>query len=167
MHICRKRIRYHPDPLLNLEGQRLKMSNTHKILGLTFDRSMTWKAHIDEVRIKTLKRLNVLKSLAGMKWGADQGMLLRVHEMLILSALEYGSAAYGSARETQLRRLEPMHSKGLRIAIEAFCVCKTDNILCESGFENLVERRRRKIINTAIHVAENENHPVNKLFKKK
>jgi hypothetical protein len=57
-----------------------------------------------------------------------------------------------------------MHNKGIRIAIGAFCICKTENLLCESGFENLAEKRRRKIINMAIHVAENESHPVNKLF---
>jgi hypothetical protein len=77
-----------------------------------------------------------------MKWGADQGMLLRVHEMMVLSALEYGSAS-----NAQLKRLEPVHNKGLRIALGAFCVCRTENIMHESRFESLAERRKRKIIN--------------------
>jgi hypothetical protein len=47
----------------------------------------------------------------------------------------------------------------------AFCVCKTTNILCESGNDNLDERRRIKQTNIALHVAENENHPVNKLLR--
>jgi hypothetical protein len=67
-----------------------------------------------------------------MKWGADQGMLLRLHEMMILSALEYGSASYGSASNAKLKRLEPEHNKGLRKAHVAFCVCRTEN-MCESG----------------------------------
>jgi hypothetical protein len=120
----------HTDPVLRLKGQRLEISNTHKILGLTFDIShLIWKTHIDKVRTKTLKRLNVLKNLARMEWGAYQEMLLRVHEMLVLSALEYGNVIYGSARDGQLKRLEPMHNKGLNIAIRAFCVCKTENLL--------------------------------------
>jgi hypothetical protein len=41
-------------------------------------------------------------------------MLLRVHEMLVLPALEYGSAAYGSANNAQLKRPEPVHNKGLK-----------------------------------------------------
>jgi hypothetical protein len=82
-----------------------------------------------------------------------------------LSALEYGSIAYGSATDGQLKRLEPIHKKGLRIALRAFCVCKTTNILCESGYANLDESRRRKLTNIALHVADNENHPVNKLLK--
>jgi hypothetical protein len=101
---------------------------------------LTWKTHIDEVRANAYKRMNLLKYLAGMKGEADQGMLLKVHEMIVLSALEFSSAAYGAARHGQLKRLEPVHNKGLRIAIGA----------CESGFERLAERKRRKTINTAI-----------------
>jgi hypothetical protein len=81
--------------------------------------------------------------------------------------MEYGSAAYGSASNAQLKRLEPVHNHGLRIALGAFCVCRTENIMCESGFESLAERRMRKIINTAVHVAENSSHPVNRWFREK
>jgi hypothetical protein len=35
----------------------------------------------------------------------------------------------------------------------------------ESEFESLAKRRKRKIINTAIHVAKNSSHPVNRWFK--
>jgi hypothetical protein len=94
-----------------LNGRRLEIKDTHKILGLTFDSRLTRKAHINETRAKVFRRINLLKCLAGMKWGEDQGMLLWVHEMMVLSALEYGSAACGSASNAQL---EPVH-KGLRI----------------------------------------------------
>jgi hypothetical protein len=70
-------------------------------------------------------------------------MLLRMHEMMGLSALEYGSAAYGWASNTQLKRLEPVHNKGLRIALGAFCVWRTENIMCEYGSESLAERRKK------------------------
>jgi hypothetical protein len=89
MHICRKRNHDHSDPQIRLNGQILEVKNTHKILGITFDNRLTWKAHITEA--KAAKRMNVLISLAETNWGADQGMLLRIHEMFILSALEYSS----------------------------------------------------------------------------
>jgi hypothetical protein len=40
--------------------------------------------------------MNFLRDVAGTNCGADQGMLLQIHEMFVLSALEYGSKAYGS-----------------------------------------------------------------------
>jgi hypothetical protein len=82
-----------------------------------------------------------------------------------LSALEFGSAAYRFASDGQIKRHQPVHHKGLSIAIGEFCVCRTEKILCESGFESLAERRRRKTINTAIHIVENESHPVNEWLR--
>jgi hypothetical protein len=137
-----------------LNGRRLDIKDTQKIIGLTFDSRLTWKAHTNETMAKAFRRVNLLKCLAGMKWGADQGMM-------VLSALVYGSAAYELASNAQLKRLQPVHNKGLRIAVGAFCVWITENIMCES----LAERRKRKIINTAIHVAENSSHPVNRWYK--
>jgi hypothetical protein len=65
-----------------LNGQILEVKNTHKILGITFDNRLTSKAHITEV--KAAKMMNVLRSLARTNRGADQGMLLRIHEIFIL-----------------------------------------------------------------------------------
>jgi hypothetical protein len=155
MHICRKR--NHDHPQIRLNGQILEVKNTHKILGITFDNRLTWKAYITGAKAKAGKRMNVLRSLAGTNWGADQGMLPRIIEIFILSTLEYGSIAYGSPTD----ELESIHNRGLRIALGAFCVCKTTNILCESGYDNLDERRRRKLTNIALHVAENDVNYIN------
>jgi hypothetical protein len=45
MHICRKRIHNLRYPEIRLNGHRLEIKNTHKILGLTFDNRLTWKTH--------------------------------------------------------------------------------------------------------------------------
>jgi hypothetical protein len=84
--------------------------------------------------------------------------------IILLSALEYGSIAYGSATDGQLKRLETIHNRGVKSALGAFCVTTT-KILCESGYDNLDETRKRKLTNITLHVAENENHPVNKLLR--
>jgi hypothetical protein len=58
MLICRKKTHNHTDLVLRLKRQHLEIKDTHTILGLTFDSHLNWKTHIDEVRTKTLKRLN-------------------------------------------------------------------------------------------------------------
>jgi hypothetical protein len=78
--MCKKINHDHPDPQIRLNGQILELKNTHKILGITIDNRLTWKAHITEANVKAAKSMNVLRSLAG----ADQGMLLRIHEIFIL-----------------------------------------------------------------------------------
>jgi hypothetical protein len=65
MHICRKRNHDHPDPQIRLNGQILEVKNTHKILAITFDNRLTWKAHITEAKAKAAKRMKDLRSSAG------------------------------------------------------------------------------------------------------
>jgi hypothetical protein len=52
MHICRKRTHNHRHPEILLNGRLLEIKDTHKILGLTFDLRLTWKAHINETKAK-------------------------------------------------------------------------------------------------------------------
>jgi hypothetical protein len=116
----------------------LEVVDTHRILGLILDRQLTWSPHIKTVKAKCSKRLSLLRHLAGTQWGADQSTLPRVHKMLVLlSAVEFGSAANGSARKTQLKKLDPIHNKGLRIALGAFYINRTQNLLIEAGKSTL------------------------------
>jgi hypothetical protein len=68
-----------------------------------------------------MKKLNLLKTLSHKKWGSDKRMLLRIHQMVILSILRYGNTGYGSATVIH---------KG-----------KKENALCEAGVPTLSEMR--------------------------
>jgi hypothetical protein len=48
---------------------------------------------------------------------AYQGSLLTIHKMIILSTLRYGEEAYGSASKAVLKKLEPTHNQGIRLAL--------------------------------------------------
>jgi hypothetical protein len=67
-----------------------------------------------------------------------------------LSTLRYGEEPYGSATSTTLQTLDPVHHKGTRLALGAFAICKTENILTH-----------RK---TAIRILTNETHPTRHYF---
>jgi hypothetical protein len=56
--------------------------------------------------------------------------------------------------------LEAIHNKGLRIG-------STKHILFEFGFEDMIERRKSKIIELALHVAEEAEHPINQHLENK
>jgi hypothetical protein len=126
-------------------------------LGLILDRQLTWRPHIETVKAKCSKRLNLLRHLAGTQWGADQSTQLRVHKILVLSAVEFGSAAYGSARKTQLKKLDLQHYKGLRVAMGAFCINRTQNLLIEAGGSTLQQRREIKTANMAVKIKTKQN----------
>jgi hypothetical protein len=86
---------------------------------MIFDDKLQWGKHVEHVKARAIKRLNLLKCLSGLRWGADQDVLLKIHQALILSVIEYGAAAYGSARKSILEKLNSTHHQGLRIALGA------------------------------------------------
>jgi hypothetical protein len=61
------------------------MTNQHRVLGLIMDERMNWKEHLKDTKTRATKKLNLLKTLSHKKWGSDQKMLLRVHQMVIYS----------------------------------------------------------------------------------
>jgi hypothetical protein len=77
--------------------------------------------------------------------------------MIVLSSLEYGCNVYGAA---QLKRLEPINNQGLRIAIGAFCINKTENLLCEAGMLDFNHRRMIKTATTAVRISSMPEHPM-------
>jgi hypothetical protein len=43
-----------------------------------------------------------------------------------------------------LKTIDPVHHKGVKIALGVFVVCKTDNVLCEADLPTLAEMRKRQ-----------------------
>jgi hypothetical protein len=70
--------------------------------------------------------------------------------------VKFGIAAYGSARKTQLKKLDPIHNKGLRFALGA------QNLLIEAGESALQQRREIKTANMAVKIITKPEHPINR-----
>ena len=118
----------------------LKMNNTNiqfydhvKFLGMIFDSHLNWKAHINNIKGKALKALNILKKLAHTSWGADRKTMLLLYKSTVLPVLDYGSPIYCSASMPTLKLLNPVHHLGLRIATGAFKSSPTTSVIVDSG----------------------------------
>ena len=94
----------------------------------------------------------MLRVVSHTNWGADRKMLLRLHETLILSKLDYGSQVYGSASPTYLKKLDPIHNTGLRLATGAFKSTPIESLYAESGFYSLEYRRTRLSLRYALRI---------------
>ena len=65
------------------------------------------------------KSIESLKSALHTSWGADRTTLLKLYRSLVRSKLDYGCIIYGSARNSYLQMLDPIHNQGLRLALGA------------------------------------------------
>ena len=86
-------------------GRPIEVVPYHKFLGITFDKKLTFKKHVDELKERCMKAMSILKVVSHQKWGADRATKLRLWRALIRSKLDYGSIVYGGACESDLRRL--------------------------------------------------------------
>jgi hypothetical protein len=109
--------------------EKIKQVRQQCTLGLTF---YTRMEHIRNIRARAEKKINIIKCLAHITCGAGQRSLLKVHQMIVLGTLKYGEKSYGSATEIVLKKLEPTHNRGIKFALEAFVVSRTENVLCEA-----------------------------------
>jgi hypothetical protein len=68
------------------------------------------------------KKMNLIQCLSHTTWSEDQENLIKIHRMIILSTLRYGKEVYGSASQAILKKLEPTHNRGLKLALELFVI---------------------------------------------
>ena len=129
-------------PTLKLKGEVIPYENKVKFLGMTFDSKLTWSSHIEALKIKVKKSLNILKVVSGFNWGADRKSLLRLYNALCRSKLDYGCQIYSSACRTKLKELDVVHNMGLRICSGAFRTSPIESIYVDTEEIPLYLRRQ-------------------------
>ena len=65
------------------------MEKRPKILGVTFDPTLTFFAHLDDIARRARQRLSIMKALAGSKWGQQKETLLVTYRAAIQSLFTY------------------------------------------------------------------------------
>ena len=158
VHFCQMR-HQHNDPELTLDGTALPVTNQAKFLGVIFDKKLSFKPHIQYLKEKCLKSINLMKVIAHTDWGADRDTLLKIYRSLIRSKLDYGSIVYGSARKSYLKPLDTIHHQGLRLALGAFRTTPTESLYIEANEACLAYRREQLSLQYALRVKSNPANP--------
>ena len=74
--VFRKRKKREEEPMEILLGnQIIPYRESTQFLGMTLDSRLSWGEHIDKTRAKAKRALNIIKIVAGKKWGADRKTL--------------------------------------------------------------------------------------------
>jgi len=132
VHFCQLRA-HHNDPELFLDGVLLTVQSQAKFLGVIFNKKLSFRPHIQYLKEKCTKSLNLMKIVAHTDWGADRDTLLKIYNTLIRSKLDYGNIVYGSARKSYLKPLDAIHHQGLRLALGAFRTFPSESLYVETN----------------------------------
>lgn len=104
---------------ISVEGETFKTSNEMKVLGVIFDDKMKWTPQVNKA-VSISKRLN--SSLKLLRSKLTRPQFLKVMTTQYYSCCFYGSPVWlnGSNPYADLRRLNALHYRSLRIAVRDY-----------------------------------------------
>ena len=98
-------------------------NTTHpKYLGVTLDRSLSYKQHIQNTKMKVATRNNLLTKLATSKWVENPSINRTTDLALIYSTGEYAAPVWG--RPAHANNLDPTNVEELYLLSEEMSVLK-------------------------------------------
>ena len=156
MHFCLRRKCF--NPTLKLGNVPIEFVEEHKFLGLIWDNKLNFRAHIDYLKKKCIKALDLLKVVSHTVWGSDTKTLIKLYKSLVLSKLDYGAIVYMSASNVYLKKLDVVHNQGLRLCLGAFKSSPVESLYAEAFELPLEERRYEAAIKYALKVKANPDN---------
>ena len=109
-----------PCPIIRIGNTTVRYAKEFTLLGLVLDSpKLDWGKHIEYLVTNCEHRLNIMKALAAIRYGASARILRRVYIAYIRSKIDYGSVIYASAKERSLQKLETIQNKAMRIILGA------------------------------------------------
>ena len=151
---------------LKLGENVIPIVEDHKFLGVYFDSHLNFKKHVDYIRGKCKKALNLLRKVSHTKWGADRKTLKMLYKATVRAILDYGCQVYGSASKATLARLDPIHNEGMRQVTGAFRSSPAVSLQVESGELPLQLHRELTTMKSKLNF-QNNNSPIIKLLNKR
>ena len=106
-----------------------------KILGVTFEASLKWDIHVENVSKCASQRVHVLRMLKRIP-GASKTDVLQVYYNYVLSVLEYNSPLFVGLNTRNQQRMERIAKRCHRIICGESCHC--------GAFQNINQRRQNQ-----------------------
>jgi hypothetical protein len=139
-----------------LDGIPIEPSACVKLLGVTLDRHLTFKEHID----KTVKKCNgVVGMLARAAPYMPRELLRIAYIALARSHLEYASAAFMSASATQLKKLNTVQKVASRVICRVPRDTHSAPLLAALRLESLESRREAHAVQIVRAALDGNTHP--------
>jgi hypothetical protein len=103
---------------LEMYQERIVYERNPKFLGVSFDPRMIFNYHIEQVKIKCIKRLSIIKILSHRSWKLSKRVLILLYYSLIRSIIEYNSFIVHTITATQRTVLQTIQNKALKVILK-------------------------------------------------
>ena len=121
------------------EGEKLPHTHTPVYLGVTLDRILSFKHHIQKAKAKVCARNNILAKLANTQWGATTTTLRTTALALCYSAAEYACPVW--ERSCHAKKIDPTLNESCRRITGCLRPTPVDQLYCLAGIAPPAIRR--------------------------
>ena len=111
-----KNMKTDPNISLCMQGIKIERVESTKFLGVVIDEKLTWKKHIDYIKLKIAKALGVMNRVRNT---LPHKILLLLYQTLILPLLLYCIIIWGSAKMSNLNKLLLLQKRAVRLCTAA------------------------------------------------
>ena len=105
------------------ENTNIKRVSITKFLGVTIDKNLSWKEHVDHICKIISRNIGIINKV---KYYFPTHILLNLYSTLILPHLNYGIVAWGNCADCLLNRILLLQKKAMRIICHADFRSHTD-----------------------------------------
>ena len=127
-------------------------------------RKLTWSPHISTMHNKALRKMALMKKLAGTKWAANVKILIQVYTAPVRPHMEYAFNAWSSAARTNLDQLTKAQN-GLRIITGGMKTNPISEVERIAGLLSLEKRREEKLLRQCEKMKRLPSHPLHSKFE--
>ena len=140
VHFTAPRARVQRPHTLRIGNTLLPVEESTEFLGLWWDSHLTFKNHISMLKTQCKEVLNFIRVVAHLKWGGGRETLMMLSRAIVHSKLDYGCIVYGTASNTDIRKLESIHNSGLTLVLGSSCTNPVSSLYTEVNAAPLEER---------------------------
>jgi hypothetical protein len=145
-----------PKPVLKLNGQVIREVTTHKHLGLTFNNTLSWTDHINNLVTKASRCIGLLKRLSR---DVPRQCTEILYKSMIRPLLEYANIIFDGSSDTDLDRLENTQRQAALTCTAAYKHTSHNKLLDELGWPLLSRRRKKHRLNIMFKI-QNQQSPL-------
>ncbi|XP_064479134.1 uncharacterized protein LOC135392346 [Ornithodoros turicata] len=147
-----------------IDKKPIQIVPSHTFLGVKIDRFLTWGPEIENIKRKTAPYSNVLRTLAGPKWGPSARILKQIHEALVVSNIRYSLPLLKGASQKNLTKLDRIYAAGLRTILGVPQATSLHGTIEEHGGPTLSALQTAEIMKLHLrHKARHVDHPLGRI----
>ena len=106
--------------------------------------------------------MNMMRRIAGSKWGANKNILKKIYTSRIRPVLEYGITAWSTAATSHMKKISTIQNQAMRIMTGGMKTTPIRSLETATELEAMEDRRDRKVVLLAQKVKRLDNHPLHK-----